>query len=117
MLNVPIHSGTYETAKYGEVALVDAVATHDAEAGEVALFVVNRGMEGTAPVEVNLKAFGEARLVEAVQLSNPDHTWAASMEDSTSVEPRAINGAEIVDGVLKAELPAVSWAMFRVAVA
>jgi alpha-N-arabinofuranosidase len=117
VLNVPIHSGTYETAKYGEVALVDAVATHDAEAGEVAVFVVNRGMEGTAPVEVNLKAFGEARLVEAVQLSNPDHTWAASMEDSTSVEPRAINGAEIVDGVLKAELPAVSWAMFRVAVA
>ena len=79
--------------------------------------VVNRGMEGTAQVEVNLKAFGEARLVEAVQLSNPDHTWAASMEDSTSVEPKAIGGASIVDGVLKAELPAVSWAMFRIATA
>ena len=116
VLNVPVRSGTYETAKYGEVAQIDAVATHDAEAGEVAVFVVNRGMTGTAPIEVNLKAFGEARLVEAVQLSNPDHTWAASMQDSTSVEPRSIDGAAIVDGVLTAELPSVSWAMFRIAV-
>ncbi|MBB1512267.1 alpha-N-arabinofuranosidase [Tessaracoccus sp. MC1627] len=117
VLNVPVRSETYETAKYGEVAQIDAVATHDAEAGEVAVFVVNRGMAGTAPIEVNLKAFGEARLVEAVQLSNPDHTWAASMQDSTSVEPQSIDGAAIVDGILKAELPAVSWAMFRIATA
>ena len=117
VLRVPLRTSTYETAKYGEVAQIDAVATHDAEAGEVAVFVVNRGMAGTAPIEVNLKAFGEARLVEAVQLSNPDHTWAASMQDSTSVEPQSIDGAAIVDGVLKAELPAVSWAMFRIATA
>ena len=32
----------YETARYGEVPLVDAVATHDEEAGAVALFAVNR---------------------------------------------------------------------------
>ena len=110
---VPITSPTYDTAKYGTVPLVDAVATHDPETGDVALFLVNRSIDGSAPIEVDLGGLGETTLVEAVELSNPDHLWAASMEDSTSVSPKELAGVSVVDGVLSATLPPVSWAMVR----
>ncbi|HQD22558.1 MAG TPA: alpha-N-arabinofuranosidase [Arachnia sp.] len=113
VLEVPITSPTYDTAKYGTVPLVDAVATHDPETGDVALFLVNRSIDGSAPIEVDLGGLGETALVEAVELSNPDHLWAASMEDSTSVSPKELADVSVVDGVLSATLPPVSWAMVR----
>lgn len=54
VLRVPVRVETYETARYGPVPLVDAVATHDAETGAVALFLVNRSTSNATPVEVDL---------------------------------------------------------------
>ncbi|HMQ66588.1 MAG TPA: alpha-L-arabinofuranosidase C-terminal domain-containing protein, partial [Arachnia sp.] len=113
VLEVPIASPTYDTAKYGTVPLVDAVATHDPETGDVALFLVNRSIDAPIAIEVDLGGLDGAALVEAVELSNPDHLWAASMEDSTSVAPKELADVSVVDGVLSAALPPVSWAMVR----
>ena len=93
--------------------LVDAVATHDPETGDVALFLVNRSINAPIAIEVDLGGLDGAALVEAVELSNPDHLWAASMEDSTSVAPKELADVSVVDGVLSAALPPVSWAMVR----
>ncbi|QXT62327.1 arabinosylfuranosidase ArfA [Tessaracoccus palaemonis] len=114
VLTIPVQTGSYHTEKYGEVPLVDAVATHDEEAGEVALFLVNRSIAESAPVEVDLKAAGVTSVLEAVELSNPDdHEWHATQEDSTSVAPKELTGVELADGHLSAALPPMSWAMIR----
>src|SRR3712207_7355296 len=42
VLQVVVRAPTYPTEKYGEVPVVDAVATHDAETGGLALLAVNR---------------------------------------------------------------------------
>jgi alpha-N-arabinofuranosidase len=113
VLRVPVHSGTYQTARFGAVPLVDAVATHDAATGEVALFAVNRSLTGPTPLEVDLRAFGGGVVVEAVELSNPDYTWHATVEDATSVLPKPLLDVTLEGGRLAATLPAVSWAMIR----
>jgi len=115
VLTVPVQGETYETKKFGLVPLVDAVATHDADTGEVAVFVVNRSTTGPTSVAVDLRAFPGAQVVEAVELSNPDHTWHASAADSTSVAPRPLAGVTLDGGRLEAVLPPVSWAMIRIA--
>jgi alpha-N-arabinofuranosidase len=115
VLRVPVHAETYDTAKFGAVPLVDAVATHDKATGEVAVFVVNRSMGDPTPVEVDLRAFTAARLVEALELSNPDHTWHATAQDAVSVLPKPLTGVTIEDGRLTVALPPVSWAMIRIA--
>jgi alpha-N-arabinofuranosidase len=53
------------TGRFGDVPAVDAVATHDEESGDLAVFVVNRGTE---PVELklDLRAFPKHRLVRHV---------------------------------------------------
>ncbi len=114
VLRVPVHASTYETAKFGEVPLVDAVATHDAESGEVAIFVVNRSTTDATPFEADLRALGDGGVVEALALSNPDHTWHATADDATSVLPVPLPDVKLEGGVLSAVLPPVSWAMIRV---
>ena len=85
MLQVAVESPTYETAKYGDAALVDAVATRDAETGDVALFAVNRSLTETVTLEVDARSLPGLRVVEATTLANPDHTWSATADDDTSV--------------------------------
>jgi alpha-N-arabinofuranosidase len=115
VLAVAVHAETYATAKYGDVPLVDAVATHDPQTGDVALFLVNRATSGPTTIELDARALGNVRIVAAVELSNPDHTWQATADDATSVQPRALAGAVVQDGVLRLGLPPISWAMVRLA--
>jgi len=104
---------TYETARYGDVPVVDAVATHDAEAGVVDLFVVNRSTSEPARVEVDVRAFGDLALVEAVTLANADHTRVATPVPDPSVAPRPNRSATIGSGLLSIDVPAVSWSSVR----
>ena len=55
-LEVRLESPTYPTEVYGEVPLLDAVATHDPETGAVALFLVNRDQTEAHEVTVDISA-------------------------------------------------------------
>lgn len=113
VLQVAIESPTYETAKYGDAALVDAVATRDPESGAVALFAVNRSLSETVSIQVDTRSLPGLRVLEATTLSNPDHTWAATADDDTSVVPRTNGTAELRDGFVTVQLPPVSWNVVR----
>jgi alpha-N-arabinofuranosidase len=116
VLRVALDVATYETAKYGDAALADAVATYDAETGEVALFAVNRSTTQPARLDVDLRSIPGLQLVEASVLANPDHQWQATADDDTSVAPRANTTAQVADGRLTLEVPPVSWNVVRLAV-
>ncbi|CAN5134954.1 hypothetical protein BH11ACT1_BH11ACT1_08690 [soil metagenome] len=114
VLQVAIDAPTYETAKFGAVPVVDAVATWDAETGAVALFAVNRSLTETVELSVDVRSLpGLARVVAATSLANPDHTWAATVDDATSVLPRPNTSAALVDGRLTVQVPPVSWNVVR----
>ncbi|MBO3083463.1 arabinosylfuranosidase ArfA [Cellulomonas fengjieae] len=116
VLQVAVEAPTYETARYGDAALVDAVATRDPETGAVALFAVNRSLTETVTLEVDARALPGLRVVEATTLSNPDHTWSATADDDTSVAPRRNATAAVRDGRLTVEVPPVSWNVVRLGV-
>ena len=44
----------YETARYGDVPVLDAVALHDEESGELTVFAVNRGT-ADLPLDLDLR--------------------------------------------------------------
>ena len=113
VLRVQVTTPTQETARYGDAPVVDAVATHDAEAGDVAVFLVNRSVAEATTVEVDVRAFGATRLVEAVTLANPDPHAKATPEDDGALAPRPNATASVADGRLRVELPPVSWSMLR----
>ena len=114
VLRVDLTAPRYETALYGDAPVVDAVATHDAAAGEVAVFVVNRSLADSTRVAVDLRAFGGGRLVEAVTLANEDPYAKADPDDDGALAPQPNTTGTVEDGHLRVDLPPVSWTMLRV---
>ncbi|MCT9002415.1 arabinosylfuranosidase ArfA [Microbacterium memoriense] len=115
-VRVPVRSGTFTSARFGEVATVNAVATMDDEG--ISLFVVNRSTTDAEDLTVDLTAvaaeFGrELRIVETHLLHDDDLYAANTLGAPERVGVRGIDGAKVTGGSLALMLPAVSWAAVR----
>ncbi|MDQ1126592.1 alpha-L-arabinofuranosidase/ABC-type glycerol-3-phosphate transport system permease component [Microbacterium sp. SORGH_AS 505] len=108
-LRVKLESPTHTTAVYGEVPLVDAVATHDAEAGRSALFLVNRSTTESIEVSVDVAALGDLSVLETHTLTDDDINAKNTLADRERVAPRPNESVRVEDGILTITLPPVSW--------
>jgi alpha-N-arabinofuranosidase len=113
VLRLAVDAPVQETAKFGPVPVIDAVATHDPETGGVVILAVNRSLTHDVALGVDLRGFPGLRVTEALTLSNPDHTWSATADDATSVLPRTNTTAKVADDHAHVELPPVSWSILR----
>ena len=94
-----------------QVAVIDAVATHDAESGATTLFVVNRSKDEAVSLDCVVRE-GVSELVEALTYHHEDPDWQASADDQ-SVAPAANTSVSLTDGRLSIDLPPISWTMVR----
>jgi len=108
-LDVKLASDTYITATYGEVPLIDAVATFDVETNRTAIFLVNRSLDAAKAMSVDISHLGEVSILETHTLADEDiyATNTLAHQDRVGVAPNPT--AQIADGRLTIELPAVSW--------
>lgn len=104
-LDVPSHT----TEVYGEVPVVDAVATHDAEAGRSAVFLVNRSRTEALEVTVDVSSLGDVSVLESHTLTDDDVYAANTLEAPTRVAPHPNETASVASGALTLTLPPVSW--------
>jgi alpha-N-arabinofuranosidase len=109
VLKLALEVPGYQTAKYGEVPVVDAVATRDSETGATAVFLVNRSLDEAITVTVDVERLGPLRIIETHTLADADPFAANTLEDQDRVAPSANESARLDDGVLTIELPPVSW--------
>jgi alpha-N-arabinofuranosidase len=114
VLSVPIECASQDTARYGDVPVIDATATFDPESREAAVFIVNRSISEPVDMRLSLKGLGQARVVQSVLLSSPNHSWQASADDDRTVRPTELPTRQDGHGVA-VTLPPVSWAMLRLA--
>jgi len=116
VLRVETHSPSYDTARFGAVPVLDAVATHDATSGDVTVFVVNRHLTESADLAVSLAGFRAGlRVAESWTLADDDLYAVNTATDPDRVVPRPAKDADVSDGVLRASLPPVSWTAVRLA--
>ena len=108
-LEVKLTSDTYDTKVYGEVPLVDAVATLDPETGRAAIFLVNRGIDAATTVSVDVSHLGSVSVLETHTLTDDDIYAANTLAEPERVAVGPNESVTIVDGRLTVELPAVSW--------
>jgi alpha-N-arabinofuranosidase len=106
-LRVRVDAPLYDTADYGEVPVIDAVATRDAETGAMALYLVNRSEEEVA-VDLDLGVI-DVDTLSATTLSDADPNAANTLEHQDRVRPRANDSLAVSDGGVRIVLPAVSW--------
>jgi alpha-N-arabinofuranosidase len=108
-LELKLDAPTYETAKYGEVSLVDAVATHDASTGRTAVFLVNRGQDESVALTVDLGSLGEVSVLETHTLADDDVYAKNTLAEPERVAPRPNDTVRVDGGELTVTLPPVSW--------
>jgi alpha-N-arabinofuranosidase len=106
-------SPRHDTARYGEVDLVSAAATHDDETGETAVFLVNRSPTDPVPVELALRDLTCSRVEEAHVVTDADQAAVNSAARPDRVRARPAQGWSAEDQVVRGRLPACSWTMLR----
>lgn len=115
VLDVRVASPSFANDRFGESAAGDAVATWDEESGALTLFVVNRGAEEELALDVDLTAFGDLELVEAVTLHHEDPYAANTQDAPDTVVPQQNPSVGLTDAALGGTLPPISWTMVRLA--
>jgi alpha-N-arabinofuranosidase len=108
-LELKLDSPTYESTLHGEVSVVDAVATHDAEAGETAVFLVNRSLDDSVEIVVDVSRLGSVSVVSAESLHDDDMHATNTAADPERVVLKPNDSAVLADGELRITLPPVSW--------
>lgn len=108
-LRIQLESPTYRTEVYGEVPLVDAVATHDARTGRTALFLVNRCQDSPVSVTADIRSLGEVALLESHTLADEDVYAKNTLRERERVASRPNDSVRLGDGALTVTLPPVSW--------
>jgi alpha-N-arabinofuranosidase len=109
VLRAAITSPTVPTQRYGEVPLVDAVATTDAETGAVAVFLVNRSRTEATTVSVALDGLQVSTITETHTIADEDPDAANTLTQQDRVTPAPNDSAVLDGGVLTVTLPPVSW--------
>lgn len=108
-LELKLDCPTYESARHGVVPVVDAVATHDAETGDSAVFLVNRSLDEPVEIVVDVRMLGDVALGSAESLHDDDIHAANTLADPDRVRLRPNDTARLDGGELRITLPPVSW--------
>ncbi|GAB3205057.1 alpha-N-arabinofuranosidase [Marinactinospora thermotolerans] len=108
---------THETARYGEVPVIDAVATYDAEAATAAIFVVNRSTDSPVSLDVDTRGLAAERVTRCLTLSDTDVYAYNTARHPDRVAPRDNKDVRLDGGRLNIVLPPVSWSVIELATA
>jgi alpha-N-arabinofuranosidase len=114
-LDVKISSPRYDNQSFGDVPLLDAVATHDEASGELTIFAVNRGQTDSLPVTVDLRGITGVAVKEHLVLEHEDPNAANSAGDPHHVVPHRNGDASADDASVTATLPKPSWNIISLA--
>ena len=111
-LPVRVAGPMMQTARHGAVDAVHAAAVLTDDGG-LSMFVVNRSVDEAQRVELPITGDG-ARLIEALTLTDADPAASNTQADPLRVVPARNDSAELRSGVLRIELPPVSWNLVRI---
>ncbi|NED98817.1 arabinosylfuranosidase ArfA [Phytoactinopolyspora halotolerans] len=114
VLQAEITSPATDTQRFGDVPVVDAVATYDDDAGDISVFLVNRSTADDVQVDLDARAIGPRRVVEAVGIHGDD-LYASNTETAPDrITPQPNTSARLDDGGrLSVTLPKASWTALR----
>ena len=112
VLRAGVESPLHETARFGSVASVDAVATWEVGPGNGAVFVVNRDPSESIEFAVDASALGRIASAEGSQMGGEDLDARNTAAEPHRVVPRPAD-IRVEGSRLTVTLPPASWAMIR----
>ena len=113
-LDMKVDSSSYEDPVFDAVPYVEAVGVLSEDRGELAVFSVNRNLEEAVALDVDLRDFSTARVVEHIALTHSDLKAVNTLEQPDRVAPSALDDSvEENEGKTRIALPSASWNVVR----
>ena len=113
-LDMKVDSSSYEDPVFDEVPYVEAVGVLSEDRGELAVFSVNRNLEEAVALDVDLRDFSTARVVEHIALTHSNLKAVNTLEQPDRVAPSALDDSvEEHEGKTRIALPSASWNVVR----
>src|SRR5690606_41243609 len=106
-------SPTFETAKFGEVEALHAVAVAG-EDGSVTVFAVNRDLETPLSLDIDTGAMAGVGEVTCSTLTDTDPHAKNTLEDQTRVAPAANPHVRTAQGPSTVAPPGMRWNLIRI---
>ena len=113
-LDMRVDSSSYEDPVFDAVPYVEAVGVLSEDRGDLTVFSVNRNLEEVVGLDVDLRDFSTARVVEHIALTHSDLKAVNTLEQPDRVAPSALdNSVEEHEGKTRIALPPASWNVVR----
>jgi alpha-N-arabinofuranosidase len=97
------------------VPLVDAVATHDPETGETAVFLVNRSLDEEVSLEIDTSILDGVTVRSFRTLSDEDIHAVNTLSTPDRVGLHDNDSTRTTEGAVTVTLPPVSWSALTLA--
>jgi alpha-N-arabinofuranosidase len=111
-LELLVESPTYDVSGMGAVGYVDAAATHQADTGKIALFLLNRDLAKPHQVEIVWEG-SSPRAGDAVVLTGSDLKATNTFDAPARVAPQKAEKASTAGGRTALELPPRSYTVVQ----
>ncbi|MGH9512181.1 MAG: alpha-N-arabinofuranosidase [Terriglobales bacterium] len=113
VLNVLVQSPTYEVSKMGEVPYIDVAGTFSTDDGKISLFVLNRDLKQSHPVEVNWEDRAPGRILSSILLTGDDLKAVNTFDAPQRVAPQAFQRPSVSGNRTTVEMPPRSYAVIQ----
>ncbi len=113
VLRLVTGSPVHETARWGDVPLLDAVGVLDEDEGAVTVFAVNRDQRQSMTVDLDLRGLPTMAPGEHTTLAGDDPDAVNDVAAPDRVVPRRLDEVKVDGGRAQVELPPLSWNMLR----
>lgn len=107
-----VDSPTYLAGDRGQVAVLDAAASHDENEDQMAVVLINRSMGDALEVTVEIGEAKAADVIGTELLTGDDPKLANDWDRRDRVRPRT-GSAHVVDGRVRIAMPPISLAVVR----
>lgn len=108
-----IQAPVYDNSTFGDVPVLDAVATVNEELNELTIFAVNRDKGAGLDFECDLRWLEGYSLIEHIVYEHPDLKATNTRDNPNNVIPHSNGNSKIEGGRLEAVLPKLSWNVIR----
>jgi alpha-N-arabinofuranosidase len=103
---------TYES-KHGDAPYIDSVVIKDEENETLTVFAVNKDLENSYDVTMDVRQFEGYTVKEHILLTHDDLKAVNTEQDPDQVKPVYVQTDNIDAGTLKMYFPAKSWNVVR----
>lgn len=111
-METKVISDTYDSKDFTDVPYLDAQAVVDEE-NNITLFAINRSLDDTLEMQLELRGFEEYQVEEHLVLTAEDPKATNTEENPENVVPRVGGNAVCENGCVKAVLDKMSWNVIR----